>query len=165
MAGHFEELDTIINKIIELIMTDSSLCKLIYYDDKEPLKQNDFDHNILMFTKIFPLPKKPNAEDKMGTMINIHFGKANPWSNSGYKKEILLIDILCHLNTWELEFGLRPYQISNRLDSLFNNKQISDISINKIFFSDWTEIQYSDYWYGYRMAFMFTNNSNVGGSL
>jgi hypothetical protein len=160
--GYFSELNVIVNKFIELIKKDTELCKLIYYNDSDPLSQPDFKHSDLLFTKIFPLPKNPDATLEQGTIVDIYFYDAMAWkNNSGYKQEIIYIDILCHLNTWKYKDGLRPYIISNKIDSIFNNKFISDISMNKVYFERWTGIKYSDFWYGFRFAYKLTNTSNV----
>jgi hypothetical protein len=162
--AYFNELSNVINKMIEIILSDQELCKLIYYSEYNPLNQPTItDSSILLFDKIFPFPKQPGLQQEKGSLINTYFLSSKPWSgNSGFKKELVCVDILCHLDNWKIENGIRPYEISKRLDFLFNNKNIKEISNNRVYFDSWTNIRYSDYFYGFRLVYMITNDSNVG---
>jgi hypothetical protein len=162
--AYFKELNGAVNKIIEIIISDQELCKLLYYSEDDPLNQPIISNTkTLIFDKIFPFPKQPDAQLEKGSLINIYFLSGKPWSgNNGFKKEMIAIDVLCHLDSWKIIGGIRPYEISERLDTLFNNKNIKEISSNKVYFDGWTNIKYSDYFYGYRLIYILTNDSNVG---
>lgn len=166
-TGYFRELNIIVNTIISMILQNQELCKMIYYDVEEPLSQPDFTTSVLPYSQIFPLPKTPDAKIEKSTILNVYFEKAKHWKdNLGFKQEYLIIDIICHLDKWNMGNGeLRPYSISQKLDEMLNDKYIENVSTNRVLFDGWDIMKYSDYHYGYRMYYCLTNNSNVENSV
>jgi len=162
--AYFNELNTNINIVLEYILGDQDLCKLIYYNEPNPLSQPTIsDTSILLFDKIYPLPKKVLAEEEKATILNTYFYSSKPYSNnSGFRPVVLCFDIMCHLDVWKIESALRPYSISNKIDTLFNNEYNSDLSMNYIYFMSWSPMQYSDYYYGYNLKYSLSNSSNIG---
>lgn len=140
------------------------MCRLLYHNN-DPLGNSNEDvsnPSSLIMQNIFPLPKIPDAEEKEKVLLNVYVdsGKASR-RNKGFRNEYICFDIVCHLNLWKIPEGIRPYSISNELDKLFNNKYIAGVSLNNIYFDTWRGQQYSNYYYGYKLVYQLTNNSNL----
>ena len=159
----FNDLNEKINLTIQMILANQDLCKLLYYNDYSPLSQPTIsDTSILLTNHIIPMPKGTSLVTDKTSILNIYFFDATPYPNSGYRELHLCIDIMCHLDVWMCDGGIRPYLISSKLDNMFNNMLIPTLSNNKIFFEDWKYGRYSDLFYGYRAIYRFGTDSNVG---
>ena len=162
--AYFDKLNNSIMIAIELLLSDQDLCKLLYYSEANPLSQPTIpDTNILLMKNIFPLPKSPNSEKDQKAIVNVYFYESEPYQkNSGFRKVYLVLDVMCHLDVWMIDNGLRPYSISSKIDALFNNKLVPELSINSMYFEHWGQKRYSDYFYGYHLTYRLSNDSNVG---
>jgi len=162
--AYFELLDVGINVVLDEIFNDQDLCKFLYYNQPNPLDQNTItDTTSLLLQNIFPMPKDPDAKEEKKSYLNIYFYNAKPFeNNSGFKKTYLCFDIICHLDIWMINDGLRPIKICSKIDRIFNNKYFKDLSLSKIFFADWRCNKYSDYFYGYNLVYSLGQDSNTG---
>jgi len=161
----FQELNSNVLVIEKLLLADQDLCKYLYYNTLEPLSEPTIANTkLLMMENIFPLPKTPNAKTKKMSLLNYYIYNAEPWSsNSGFKKLYLGFDIICHLDLWMITNALRPYGILNRIDNMFNNKHIAELSSKNVFWDGIQVTKYSDKFYGYHMIYDLTHNSNICG--
>ena len=163
--AYFGELSTITSKLIDLILKNQDLCKLIYYNEPNPLSQPTISstRSALLLKQLFPMPKKAPAETEQTTIVNVHLMRAELTDkNKGFADEYVAIDVMTHLEKWMIDDGkIRTYEIVNRIDNMLNNQYLSGYSMNYILLTDIKEIMYSDYFYGYRLVYKFTNNSNV----
>lgn len=161
--AHFDNLNSSIMTAIQLLLSDQTLCKLLYYAEPNPLSQPDIpDTNILLMRNIFPLPKEPDSDKDQNSILCVYFYESQPYNNSGFRKVWICFDIICHLNVWMIDDAIRTYSISNRIDALFNNRIVPELSINAIYFESWVNRKYSHYFYGYHLAYRLSNDSNVG---
>lgn len=166
--ANYDELGGIIMSVIgDYIFNDQELCKLLYYNKKSenPLLELDIEKpRTLLMSNVFPLPKSPDAELDMKTILSVTFGDATPWENNrGFVKIVLRFDIMCHLEVWDIPDGLRPYKIASKIDKMFNNKAIQGLSDTKILSLGFSPpIKYSNYYYGLRLGYQLTLPSNVG---
>lgn len=164
MSAFFSTLEIKIRKIIEKIIESQDLCKLVYYDENNPLSQPTIsDTSSLIGNRIFPLPKYSFAETEKCSRINVYFKNSQPYEpNSGFRKIILYIDIICNDDIWLIDnSGIRPYSISNKIDEIFNNQFIKELSLKKVYFLNWNLIEYADYFHGYCLMYELSDNSNV----
>lgn len=163
--AYFGELSNVASKIIDLILKNQELCKLIYYNQSNPLSQATITNtrSSLLLKQIFPMPKKAPAETEETTIVNVHLYKSELTNrNKGFADEYIAIDIMTHLNKWLIDDGqIRVYEIVNRIDEMLNNKYLAGYSMNYVLLTDVKEMMYSDYFYGYRLVYKFTNNSNA----
>ncbi len=165
MSAYFSTLEIKIRKIVEKVIESQDLCKLIYYNQPNPLDQPDItDTSILIMDKIFPLPKYSFSETDKGSRINIYFKNSQPYeNNSGFRQIILCIDVICHDDVWIIDnSGIRPYALSNKIDEIFNNQFVADLSMKNIFFRNWGFVEYADFFHGYTLIYELSDNSNVG---
>jgi hypothetical protein len=164
--SYFKELNAGINKIIEIILNNQDICKLLFYDEYNPLSlPNISNTRSLLMDRVFPLMKNPDSETEQKTILDIYYYSSEPWDkNSGFRQTYICFDIICHLDLWMIESGIRPYSILNEIDMMFNNKKIPILSHNNIWFESCKASRYSDYFYGFHIIYKLTNNSNVGCS-
>lgn len=157
----FKELNDIMNKVVELISKDEELMKLIAY----PNEKHSIDD--LMFKNIFLMPRGADAVKDEKTFLNIYMSATSRYEkNSGFRQACLTFDIFSHLNIWLLpDNTIRPYLISSRIDKIFNdnfNEQVRQISINAPLFGGWEVYRYGEYFYGYKLKYYISLDSNVG---
>lgn len=176
--AYYSELSPIIDNVIgEKMLRNQNLCKLLYcYPESSEIgniKYPDLDFSVysqpdiedtnkLFMECIYPLPKIPNAETEQKTYLTVVLaGGYEPEINSGYRTVNLLIDIICHLNSWKIREGYRPYLIMNEIDKMLNNK-LTDLPIeNKPYSTGFQPRDYSNYFYGVQMKYELMINSNI----
>ena len=160
--AYFDELNDIINKVVELISKDEELMKLIAYPD-----ETKTDITNLMNKNIFLMPRGADAVKDEKTFLNIYMGSTYRYEeNSGFREACLTFDIFSHLNLWLMPKSntIRPYLISSKIDKIFNDnfdKQVRQISNNAPLFYSWKPYRYGEYFYGYKLEYYISLNSNV----
>lgn len=163
--GYFKELNQNINVILKLIFKNQDLLKYLKYGDELPLSNPDIiSPRSLINENIFLTPKTPDAITEQCSILNIYFISSKPYrKNSGFRELYLCFDIMCHLDIWMLDDSkIRPYCICEEIDTMFNNQQISELSLNRVYFENDVIVKYSDYFYGYRLTYKLSSDSNVG---
>jgi hypothetical protein len=125
MAGRFEELSKDLYKVVNTLIKNQKLCKLLVYEDDSPLSHNDITNTVsLINTKIFTIPKLPVAE-KDGSLIVVYLDNFRAVSNNPYfKSSKVVLDVIVHNNLFLLpEMGeFRPLAIMNEIDETLNGK-------------------------------------------
>lgn len=163
--AYFKDLNEIVNKVVELIGKDKKLLELIAYPN---VKNKNLNITDLMLKNIFLMPRGADAIKDEKTFLNIYIEKAFPYeSNSGFREAYLTFDIFSHLNIWNVEKtnDMRPYLISSKIDEIFNDnfdEQVRQISIKAPYFFSWEAYKYGEYFYGYKLRYCISNDSNVG---
>lgn len=171
----YEELSPILYQVItERFLRNQNLCKLLYYYPDEcsdihnsfeydPLEQPDIKNtNSLYMASIFPMPKIPKTIEEKKVFLCAYFnGGYEPDSNLAFRNVVLNIDIICHLDVWNIKQRYRPYDIMHEVDVLLNN-QLTDLPIeNRPFLRGFQTRVYSEYFYGIQMLYNLKVNSNI----
>lgn len=171
----YEELSPILYQVItERFLRNQNLCKLLYYYPDEcsdihnsfeydPLEQPDIKNtNTLYMSSIFPMPKIPKTIEEKKVFLCAYFnGGYEPDSNLAFRNVVLNIDIICHLDVWNIKQRYRPYDIMHEVDVLLNN-QLTDLPIeNRPFLRGFQTRVYSEYFYGIQMLYNLKVNSNI----
>lgn len=151
--GNLSELNPLIMKVIEMILSDSDLCKYIKYDNESPLDNADFDSSELVRNYIFPMPKVPSANDNASTFINVYIRNYVPSRiNRGFSIIAINIDVMSHLNLWMIDGTVRPYCIANKIDKLMKSTILNEAySTSELDVMDWKV--FSDAYHGYRLTY------------
>lgn len=181
---HYSELNDIVQNIIgERFLRNQNLCKLLYrYPEHEDLPVIDGeqinvstdskfdpietpfieDTSILNMEYIFPMPKSPNTETKKICFITVVLsGGYDVEVNDGFRRVNVLIDIVCHLDCWNIKGGYRPYKIMHEIDKMLNNQQTDLPIINKPYLRGFQPRDYSHLFYGFQLLYELSINSNV----
>jgi hypothetical protein len=113
------------NIIVDLIMKNDRLKKMLYYTTKDCLdkpKLND-EQTIEMFGKQIKIVPKLYVDGSVLNYMIISFDNfTRNGTNPEFRDNIIEFDIICHFDQWHMkDFELRPYKIAAELDSMFNN--------------------------------------------
>jgi len=162
--AYFSDLNSNIKEIQTLLLSDQTLCKLLYYGEPDWASKADISATpTLKFTHLFPLPKIPTSENEKKSMLNFYFIDSKPQSrNPGFRNVVLCFDVICHIDIWQINEGIRPYAISNRIDRMFNGQFYENLGIGDVSFDSWVNMRYGDYYYGYRLLYKVGKDSHVG---
>lgn len=163
--AYFKDLNDKIVYITNMVKANQDLCKLLYYSENNPLDFPDiFDTQTLMLRNIFPLPKSPESVKEQISILNVYFLNSKNYSkNTGFRPVYLVFDIMCHLDIWMLNNNqIRPLSICSKIDEMFNNVVIQQVSDAAIFWDGLDMYKFSDYYYGYRLTYKISESSNMG---
>lgn len=116
--------------LVDKIISNDRLCKLLYYTDTKALEHNPLtdDEKVSMFGKNIKLVPKLYVDGSVLTYIIISFDNFVESSNPEFRDNIIEFDIICHFDQWQLsDFNLRPYRIAAEIDSMLNKKKLTGI--------------------------------------
>lgn len=127
----FLSTDKDLSLIINKIMNNQRLLKMLYYTQKDCLNMPDLtveqilsmiDHQIKIIPKI-------NIEPTCPIYVVITFDNYAPNAvNPEFRDCTINFDILCHPDHWNLgNFQLRPHKIAGELDAMFNEQKLTGI--------------------------------------
>lgn len=127
----FLSVEKDMNIIVDRIIENKRLQKLLYYTVPEALEQKDLTQEQLVSlfqTNIRTVPKL-SIDPKLRNYILIRFDDFVPNnSNPQFRNNLLQFFIICHFEQWPIkDFQLRPYKIAAELDSMFSQARFSGI--------------------------------------
>jgi hypothetical protein len=151
-------IDKYLNDILAKIYDDQEICKLLLYDDVNPLSHADISDTTVLRTnknnqRIFVTPFIIETADKVKTTLHImlnDFGIDE--KNMFYEDMTIDFIISCNVRIWELNDGsgdvkLRVNGIWDRLSHLF--KRQNTVGVGKNHFMYGKVSKFSDYFWGY----------------
>lgn len=118
------------NIIVDKIMKNTRLKKLLYYNTKDALNKPALTEaqSLELFGKNIKLVPKLYVDGSVLTYIIISFDNFVQSSNPEFKDNIIEFDIICHFDQWNLkDFQLRPYKIVAEIDSMLNKQKLTGI--------------------------------------
>lgn len=127
----FATVEKFLKKIVEKLMFNQPLQKLLYYPDKHCLSLTALTQDqifSLLGNQIKIVPKVQVDESVMAYVI-ISFDRFTPSleSSTTFREVSLSFDVLCHYDYWSLDdFKLRPYSIAGAIDGVINKSNFSD---------------------------------------
>lgn len=116
--------------IMEKLITNDNVMKLLYYGQKDALKQPNLDATTKLsmvndYIRVVPvLPKDVEAKN----YIIIQLDNFSPSGSDAmvYRDFLVSFDIFCNAETWILDdYLLRPYAIMNEIDRMFNVSKLN----------------------------------------
>lgn len=124
-----ENLFRILNKLVH----NQKICRLLKYQDENPLEvtdeKPDIDGQTLINNQIIIVPKIPDEDGIECSFIVVVFDhfSINP-ANPDFKLSRIRFDIVCPYSEWLINTGnLRPYLIMQEIDSMFNQAKLSGL--------------------------------------
>ena len=127
----FLSLEKDMNLIVDKILKNERLKKLLFYTTKDCLSKPNVseDDTFDMFGKQIKIVPKILIDKSVLTYIIISFDNFTlNATNPEFRDNIISFDIICHFDQWQLQdFQLRPYKIAAEIDTMFNNKHLTGI--------------------------------------
>ena len=118
--------------LVDKIMANERLCKLLYYTDSEALNKPRLtdEQKISLFNKQIRLVPKLYVDTPVLNYIIISFDNFIESGNPEFRDNIIEFDIICHFDQWQLkDFDLRPYRIAAELDTMLNKQRLTGIGL------------------------------------
>lgn len=129
--SRFLSIEKDLGIIVDQIMQNNRLKKLLYYTTKDALSQPalNAEQSLELFGKNVKIVPKLYVDKSVLNYIIINFDNfTTNRSNPEFRDNIIEFDIVCHFDQWQMtDFQLRPYRIAAELDSMFNNKHLTGI--------------------------------------
>lgn len=141
--------------IVEMVMKNERLKKMLYYTTKDCLdrpKLTKMQTNSLFGEQIKIIPKL-YVDHSVLNYIIISFDNFVPnRTNPEFRDNLIEFDIICHYDQWHMkDFELRPYKIAAELDSMFDNQHLT--GIGKLEFNGANQILLTDEYAGLCITF------------
>ena len=117
--------------IVDLIMKNDRLKKMLYYTTKDCLNKPKLtdEQTYEMFGKQIKIVPKLYVDGSVLNYIIISFDNfTGNRTNPEFRDNIIEFDIICHFDQWHMkDFELRPYKIAAELDSMLNQQRLTGI--------------------------------------
>ena len=127
----FLSMDKDMNIIVDLIMKNDRLKKMLHYTTKDCLDRPKLteDETIDLFGKEIKIVPKLTVDGSVLNYIIISFDNfTGNATNPEFRDNIIEFDIICHFDQWHLkDFQLRPYKIAAEIDAMFNQQRLTGI--------------------------------------
>lgn len=129
----FLSVDKDMNLIVNRILENERLCKMLYYSSADALKRRELteEEKLSMFGKNIKIVPKLTVDNEVLQYLCIGFSNfiTNP-TNPEFRDHTIEFDIVCHFDQWTLgDFALRPYKIAAELDTMFDKKKFAGIGL------------------------------------
>ena len=117
--------------IIDNIMKNPRLKRLLYYTTKDALKRPNLteDQSLELIGKNIKLTPKLYVDRENLIYIIIRFDNfIQTEENPQFRYNTIEFDIVCNYDVWQLQdFALRPYKIAAEIDAMFDKKRLTGI--------------------------------------
>ena len=117
--------------LVQLIMKNNRLKKLLYYTSKDCLDKPNLteDQTLELFSKSIKTVPKLKIDSSVLNYVVISFDNfVQNQTNPEFKDNIIKFDIVCHYDQWQLkDFALRPFKIAAEIDSMLNHQRLTGI--------------------------------------
>lgn len=127
----FLSLEKDMNLIVNMMMKNNRLKKMLYYTTKDCMNQPNLtdDQSLELFGKNIKIVPKLYVDGSVLNYIIVSFDNfTENGTNPEFRDNIIEFDIICHFDQWQLkDFQLRPYKIAAELDFMFNDRRLSGI--------------------------------------
>jgi hypothetical protein len=143
-------------KVAERLINNQSLCRLLKYQDKDPLveddKHPDVDGAELLHKQIVIIPKFPEDGIEHSFVLAVFDNFTINPQNPDFKLARIRFDVVCPYTEWVInENSLRPYLIMEEIDIMFNQAKLS--GIGNLQFTHSTPLVLSPQLAGYSMYY------------
>lgn len=118
--------------LVNKILSNQRLKKLLYYQVKDPLSKPNLteEESLSLFGQQIKMVPKLYVDKDLLTYMIISFDNFIESSNPQFRDNIIEFDIICHFDSWQLnDFDLRPYRIAAELDSMLDKQKLTGIGL------------------------------------
>lgn len=118
--------------LVNKILSNQRLKKLLYYQVKDPLSKPNLteQESLSLFGQQIKIIPKLYVDKDLLTYMIISFDNFIESSNPQFRDNLIEFDIICHFESWQLnDFDLRPYRIAAELDSMLDKQRLTGIGL------------------------------------
>lgn len=116
--------------LIDKILSNERLKKLLYYCAKDPLACPNLtdEQSIGLFGKEIKIVPKMYIDKDTLNYLWIKFDNFFTSENPEFRDNTIEFDIICHFDQWQMtDYNLRPYRIAAELDSMLDKQKLTGI--------------------------------------
>lgn len=127
----FESAQKDLFKIIQKLISNENLKKLLYYPVKDALEQPELttEETVgLLHRNIRVIPKLP-VDEEIQAYIIVSFDAFTPnEKNPQFRDNLITFDVICNMDCWSMnDYQLRPYLIMGEIDGMMNKAKLNGI--------------------------------------
>lgn len=126
------ELGENAQKIIQRLLANQNLLKLLYYNDKDPLSQPDLTDKQIqeeVFDKLVKIIPRVGPKETANSIVSIRFtrGRGN-LTNKEFENISVSVESFVPLTQWIIKgVNLRPFAIMGEIQKSLNGKTINGL--------------------------------------
>jgi hypothetical protein len=145
------DLNNYLNLVINELLKNQNLCKLLYYTNTEPLTKDDIsDTKVLIKNNIINKPFLTKVTKDERSILVVYFDSISS-NGTQHQNGIITFDVLCHENLWDVKGGERPYCIFEELKTSLHDKFVS--GVGNMYFYTMRSVAANEEFRGYRINF------------
>lgn len=134
--GRFKNKSVQMQNLLIKLLEDDDFVRLIYNNTDTPLADPipiTFDRQGLLKTHLYNQMYYPPMEHE-GIIVCVEYARSRiSGGNVFYKNTDITVKIIIHRNLWNIDGSVRPFDIADRVDVLFNREYASG-SLSKEWF-------------------------------
>ena len=132
MVRNCAELGVNLQKIINRLISNKDLLKLLYYNDKDPLSQPDLTEKQIkeeVLEKLIKIIPRIGPKETANSIVSIRVVSARRnLENNEFKDITLAVEIFVPLTQWIIkDSNLRPFAIMGEIQKSLDNKKINGL--------------------------------------
>ena len=155
----FLSVEKDMNIIVDYIIKNERLKKLLYYTSKDCLSKSKLtdDETAELFGNNIKIIPKLYVDGSVLNYLVISFDTFIPdKENPEFRDNYIEFDIVCHYDQWHLQdFELRPFKIAAEIDTMFNDQRLT--GIGKLKFIGAAQFTLTDEYAGICMLYQATH--------
>ena len=140
----FLSLDKDLSLIVDKLMQDERLCRLLYYPTKDCINQNNltYEQKVQLFTKQISIVPKITIDPEIYNYLIVCFDSFLPNdTNPQFRNNTLGFDIISHFSTWVInDSQIRPYRIAAEIDTILSEIKLTGIGELEFYGADFKVI-------------------------
>lgn len=125
--SRFADLSNDRNEVMMELLKSQNICKALYYNESNFIDLADVeDPESLVYTRIFPYFRLPDAQTEVGTYILFSLRDFQPVRNKRvFKSGLICFYVVLHKDLIRTDFGiLRSDLLLSEIDNIMNGKDI-----------------------------------------
>ena len=132
MVRNCAELGVNLQKIINRLISNKDLLKLLYYNDKDPLSQPDLTEKQIkeeVLEKLIKIIPRIGPKETANSIISIRVVSARRnLENNEFRDITIAVEIFVPLTQWIIkDSNLRPFAIMGEIQKSLDNKKINGL--------------------------------------
>lgn len=132
MVRNCAELGVNLQKIINRLISNKDLLKLVYYNDKDPLSQPDLTEKQIkeeVLEKLIKIIPRIGPKETANSIVSVRVVSARRnLENNEFRDITIAVEIFVPLTQWIIkDSNLRPFAIMGEIQKSLDNKKINGL--------------------------------------